>query len=81
MNLREAFKLTKTEDKVACLLLLGACPKDIARMKGRALATIRTHERAIYKKAGVPTAIALVIKVAQKDGWQNGLLYASDTYK
>jgi DNA-binding CsgD family transcriptional regulator len=81
MNLREAFKLTKTEDQVARLLLLGTAPKEIAGLTGKSLSTIRNHEYTIFLKARVPNAMAFVIKVAQTDGWQNGLLYASETYK
>lgn len=69
MNLREAFKLSEAEERVARHLLLGTKAKIIAQQTDRSIGTIRTQIRAVLHKAGVGRTPEFIRKVAVADGW------------
>ena len=51
--IRELFGLTRTEGVIVTMLLAGLTPKEIAFKQDSSLATVRTHIKSIFAKAGV----------------------------
>lgn len=50
--LEKSFELTRTESRVASLLVTGTSPVRIARALDVSVATVRTHMKAIFRKTG-----------------------------
>jgi len=61
--IREVFDFTRTESVVVSMLLTGLTPKEIAHELGISLATVRTHMKSTFAKAGVGRQAELVSSV------------------
>lgn len=57
---RNAYGLSEREAQIACHLLLGDSPKEIARKNGVSISTMRSQLRNLYAKVGVPGQAQLV---------------------
>ena len=73
----EAWHLTPTEQDVASFTIKGCSIAEIARLRGSAEGTIKTHLNAIYRKSGV-TGRAQLVSVLVEDLLQTPLI-GSDT--
>jgi DNA-binding CsgD family transcriptional regulator len=61
--IREVFEFTRTESVIVSMLLTGLATKEIAQELGISLATVRTHMKSIFVKAGVGRQAELVSSV------------------
>jgi len=61
--IREVFEFTRTESVIVSMLLTGLATKEIAQELGISLATVRTHMKSIFAKAGVGRQAELVSSV------------------
>ncbi len=57
---RDAYGLSERESQIACQLLLGNSPKEIAWKNGVSISTMRSQLRNLYAKVGVPGQAQLV---------------------
>jgi DNA-binding NarL/FixJ family response regulator len=71
-DLRQAFSLSKAEDRVARRILCGEQTKVIAASLGVAEATVHRHVKAILAKTGTRRQTDFVRCVATLDGWNAG---------
>ena len=69
----EAWHLTPTEQDVASFTIKGCSIAEIARLRGSAEGTIKTHLNAIYRKSGV-TGRAQLVSVLVEDLLQTPLI-------
>jgi DNA-binding NarL/FixJ family response regulator len=58
-------EITKTEQKVVELVLMGLSNKRIARELGIVEGTVKLHLNRIFRKFGVATRVQLVLKVVK----------------
>ena len=61
--IRELFGLTRTESLIVVELLAGKMPKEIALKLDSSLATVRTHIKSIFLKAGVRRQADLLVAI------------------
>ncbi|MCY7353087.1 MAG: LuxR C-terminal-related transcriptional regulator [Cytophagaceae bacterium] len=64
----EIMQPTPRETDVLRLIAEEVSSQEIARRLGIALPTVETHRRNLFRKAGVKSAVGLVL-VALKEGW------------
>lgn len=62
--LERSFEFTRTESRVASLLLAGASPARIAKALDVSVATVRTHLKAIFRKTGSRRQSEVVAKLS-----------------
>ena len=58
-------EITKTEQKVVELVLMGLSNKRIAKELGIVEGTVKLHLNRIFRKFGVATRVQLVLKVVE----------------